>query len=348
MARASRGRWSCIARAIFARENWGALAVLAIFGSALAVMVWEMTDEALTEVLVRVSPGRPACERWIEHLRRAGFHVRVDAEPDSALTDQRLHIPAQLAACHTAITVNGPRYVIEGHVPADTLRRLLHEQPQLRGVAVPDTPAGAPGFDGAGPFDVVGFTSDGSTSLYEHRNGPVRTPAARLSFETRLLLASGAAVVALILTFLFFAGYLARVRVREETVDASLLLLPLQSNPEQIAQRLREGGVTSFTPVQIVPARSKERAGPTRGWMTSPAARKQVIATLAPVRMKSLPARRCLIVEIPRANALARFFGFWRARDLLERYRVRHGYRDNTIYMQVFDHRCLYVQPVRQ
>jgi len=346
MAKSSR-RWSRIARAVFARENWGAFAVLAIFGSLLAVMVWEMTDEALTDVLVHVSPGHPACERWIESLRRAGFHVRVepDAHPD---LHERLQIPAPLAACHTALTVNGPRYVIEGHVPADTIRRLLREQPPLRGIAVPGTPAGAPGFAGAGPFDVMSFAEDGSTALYEHRVGPVRTPIGRWSFETRLLLGAGVAVIGSILVFLFFAGYLTRVRVREETVDASLLLLPMRNDTEQIAQRLREGGLASFTPVQIVPARSKARADYTSGWIAAPSARKQVIATLAPVRMKSLPARRCLVVEIPRANALARFFGFARARDLLDRHRIRHGYRDNTIYMHVFAHRCLYVQPIRQ
>lgn len=341
-------RWRSVLRAVFARENWGALAVLAIFGSALAVMYWEMTDEALTDVMVRVSPRHPACERWIEYLRTAGFHVRVEAEPDYELTHERLRIPAQLSACHTAVTVNGPRYVLEGHIPADTIRRLLTEKPNLRGLSVPGMPDGAPGFGGAGSFDVMAFASDGTTSLYEHRVGPVPVVHGRLTFETRLLIGMGIVAVAGTLAFLFFAGYLTRVRVREETVDAVLLLLPLSDDIPQIAQRLEGGGVTDLRAVHVVAARSRARAAHPRGWLAAPSARRDIIATLAPVRIKVLPARRCLIVEISRANALARYFGIARARDLLERYRIRHGYRENTIYMELLEHRCRYVQPVRQ
>lgn len=77
-------------------------------------------------------------------------------------------ITDELAACHTAM-VDG--YVIEGHVPADLIQRLLRERPQIRGLAVPGMPPRSPGMDapGGGPYQVIAFTVDGRTSVYATR-----------------------------------------------------------------------------------------------------------------------------------------------------------------------------------
>lgn len=77
-------------------------------------------------------------------------------------------VPRELEACHTAI-VDG--YVVEGHVPADVVRRLLEERPDVRGVAVPGMPIGAPGMDGPNPqpYNVYTFDAGGNAVVYERR-----------------------------------------------------------------------------------------------------------------------------------------------------------------------------------
>jgi hypothetical protein len=77
-------------------------------------------------------------------------------------------VPQKLYSCHTA-TVQG--YVIEGHVPADLIYRLLKEQPAVAGLAVPGMPVGSPGMEGVNPqpYDVLTFDKDGNTSIYARR-----------------------------------------------------------------------------------------------------------------------------------------------------------------------------------
>ena len=80
----------------------------------------------------------------------------------------KYRVPADLEGCHTAL-VGG--YVIEGHVPADTIKRLLRERPQVVGVAVPGMPPGSPGMEQPGgrgrPYNVVSFDAQGTTRVYE-------------------------------------------------------------------------------------------------------------------------------------------------------------------------------------
>jgi hypothetical protein len=77
-------------------------------------------------------------------------------------------VPQKLYSCHTA-TVQG--YVIEGHVPADLIYRLLKEQPAVAGLAVPGMPVGSPGMEGVNPqpYEVLTFDKDGKTSIYARR-----------------------------------------------------------------------------------------------------------------------------------------------------------------------------------
>lgn len=83
---------------------------------------------------------------------------------------RRLGVPPALAACHTA-EVGG--YIVEGHVPADVIRRMLDEKPQIVGIAVPGMPVGSPGMEMPGRpaqrYDVIAWTADGSTSVYASR-----------------------------------------------------------------------------------------------------------------------------------------------------------------------------------
>ncbi|BBK38131.1 CopG family transcriptional regulator [Allostella sp. ATCC 35155] len=100
-------------------------------------------------------PACGCCDGWVAHMRQAGFRVTV-AAGDVYAAKERLGVPEDLASCHTA-TVDG--YVIEGHAPADAVRRLLAERPAATGLAVPGMPAGSPGMEGGAPetYDVVVF-----------------------------------------------------------------------------------------------------------------------------------------------------------------------------------------------
>ena len=103
--------------------------------------------ETLPLVSVTRDPSCGCCGGWVDHVRAAGFPVRVVESDDVNSLKQQLGVPPELASCHTA-EVDG--YVIEGHVPAAALRRLLAERPAATGLAVPGMPAGSPGMDGPG------------------------------------------------------------------------------------------------------------------------------------------------------------------------------------------------------
>lgn len=113
---------------------------------------------ALPLVIVTKDPSCGCCGAWVAHVEAAGFPVRVVESDDVFSLKQRLGVPADLASCHTAETDG---YVIEGHVPAAALRRLLAERPVATGLAVPGMPAGSPGMEVPGtapePYEVVLF-----------------------------------------------------------------------------------------------------------------------------------------------------------------------------------------------
>ena len=115
------------------------------------------------------SPPCAGCKDWIAHLEANGFSVTSYDEGNSDARD-RLGMPVQFGSCHTA-EVGG--YVIEGHVPAQEIYRLLDEKPEAVGLAVPAMPRGSPGMDGPAyggvrdPYDVPLVRSDGETSVFQ-------------------------------------------------------------------------------------------------------------------------------------------------------------------------------------
>ncbi|MFS8084660.1 MAG: DUF411 domain-containing protein [Acidobacteriota bacterium] len=118
-------------------------------------------------ITVYKSPACTCCEQWIKHLRANGFEVLIKEVSDTSEMKHKLGVPPALASCHTA-TIQG--YVIEGHVPAASIKRLLRERPAVAGLAVPGMPASAPGMDSpaAQPYTVLTFTADGRSADYEH------------------------------------------------------------------------------------------------------------------------------------------------------------------------------------
>ena len=99
---------------------------------------------SLPQVIVHKDPTCGCCTGWVEHVKAAGFPVRVKDTPDLNRVKARLVIPRHLAACHTAEVGD---YVVEGHVPASAIRKLLLEKPSARGLAVPGMPVGSPGME---------------------------------------------------------------------------------------------------------------------------------------------------------------------------------------------------------
>lgn len=105
------------------------------------------------------------CGKWIEHLRAGGFEVRAHDVPDLAASRAKLGVPAALGSCHTA-RIGG--YLVEGHVPAQDIRRLLADRPRAAGLAVPGMPQSAPGMDAGSndPYEVLLFQPDGGRLVY--------------------------------------------------------------------------------------------------------------------------------------------------------------------------------------
>lgn len=107
------------------------------------------------------------CSKWVEHLREQGFEVRTTDTRELAAFKASHGVPRQMESCHTALVAG---YVVEGHVPAADVRRLLEERPAITGLAVPGMPTGSPGMEVAGgrteAYDVVAFDRDGSTRVF--------------------------------------------------------------------------------------------------------------------------------------------------------------------------------------
>lgn len=121
---------------------------------------------APTRITVFKDPSCGCCRKWIEHLKKHGFDVISRDTSGMDRVKSTGGVPANLRSCHTAF-VKG--YVIEGHVPAADIQRLLAEKPKLAGVAVPGMPAGSPGMEVGGrvdKYDVVAFTRAGDHKVF--------------------------------------------------------------------------------------------------------------------------------------------------------------------------------------
>jgi hypothetical protein len=102
---------------------------------------------------------------WVAHLEEHGFTVKSTDVPNINRVKEIVGVPERVAACHTAI-VDG--YVVEGHVPAEDIKRLLADRPTLKGIAVAGMPLGSPGMEGPNPqpYDVMAFDEDGELTLF--------------------------------------------------------------------------------------------------------------------------------------------------------------------------------------
>jgi len=127
----------------------------------------QAAEPALPSITVYKSASCGCCRLWVQHLMQAGFTVQVKNLDNLNAVKQRVGIPAGLGSCHTA-EVGG--YFVEGHVPAQDIKRLLREHPRAKGLAVPGMPAGSPGMEVPSgkvqPYDVQLVAHDGKTSVF--------------------------------------------------------------------------------------------------------------------------------------------------------------------------------------
>ncbi|MGE3710874.1 MAG: DUF411 domain-containing protein [Hyphomicrobiaceae bacterium] len=131
---------------------------------AAAMVVTASTTRSADRPMMKVwkDPNCGCCGAWVSHLNRNGLRTRVMDVADMRSIKSRFGVPAGLGSCHTA-EIDG--YVIEGHVPALAISRLLKERPAGTGLSVPGMPIGSPGMEGGTPeiYDVVLFGANGSS-----------------------------------------------------------------------------------------------------------------------------------------------------------------------------------------
>jgi hypothetical protein len=132
--------------------------VISLLGASAA-----MAQATVVEVFK--SPYCGCCGKWVEHLQQNGFKVNAHDVEDVPAVRQKLGMPDRLGSCHTA-KIGG--YVVEGHVPATDIQRLLKEKPKALGLSVPSMPPGSPGMESSKPipYQTLLVQSDGSTRVF--------------------------------------------------------------------------------------------------------------------------------------------------------------------------------------
>jgi len=145
-----------------------ALVAAVALAGGVAVLAARAPKAAKPSVAVFKSPTCGCCAKWNAHMTAAGYTVNSTDRVDMSAVKDEQHVPAALRSCHTAV-VGG--YVLEGHVPADVVDKLLAEKPAgVVGLAVPGMPMGSPGMESADgaktPYNVVAFTKDGQSRVY--------------------------------------------------------------------------------------------------------------------------------------------------------------------------------------
>lgn len=147
-----------VSRRSFVRD-----AVVAALGLVVAREVWATQDKPA--MVVYKSPSCGCCGKWVDHVKANGFAVSVTDLDDMSPIKTRYKVGGALQSCHTSI-VGG--YVIEGHVPAADIKRLLKEKPKVHGLTIPGMPQSAPGMDLTPhqPYEVLSFTADGKTAVF--------------------------------------------------------------------------------------------------------------------------------------------------------------------------------------
>jgi len=143
---------------------WGGslVAVLGVLGLLLT------QQSVAADIVVYKSPTCGCCGKWVEHMEKAGLSVDVESRRDLAPIKRELGVPGRMQSCHTAKVGD---YFVEGHVPADLVKQLLADKPDIKGLTVPGMPMGSPGMEGPrkDPYNVIAIGKDGRARVYARR-----------------------------------------------------------------------------------------------------------------------------------------------------------------------------------
>ena len=154
---------------VMSRRSWlASVAGTLAGGVALSALATPASAASVAEPLtVYKDPSCGCCTKWVAHLTANGLKPVVKDRADMAALKDSLGVPKQLRSCHTAVA---GKYIIEGHVPASDLKRLIASAPKdVIGIAVPEMPAGSPGMEMGGRrdrYDVIAFGSGGATHVF--------------------------------------------------------------------------------------------------------------------------------------------------------------------------------------
>jgi hypothetical protein len=157
-----------------------------VLSIGLTVSGHVLANEA-RQATVYKNPECGCCEKYADYLQEHGFEVKVVVSHDLSLIKQQHGVPAQLRSCHTTV-IDG--YVVEGHIPLNTVRRLLAERPDIKGISLPGMPLGAPGMRGrpealqALPPGMEHLLKMGPFTIYEIADDPSRVYAIEQAEDT--------------------------------------------------------------------------------------------------------------------------------------------------------------------
>ncbi len=146
------------------RREW--LRRLAAITSAAVAWRAHARAQAGIPLVVYKDPSCGCCEAWIAHMKANGFAPAVTNTRDTDAVKRARGVPEALASCHTALAGG---YVIEGHVPAADVKKLLAQKPQgITGLTIPGMPSSAPGMDMQPfqPYTVLRFNAKGQTTVF--------------------------------------------------------------------------------------------------------------------------------------------------------------------------------------
>lgn len=145
--------------------------VLTSFAAAAAALALPVAaKESLPQVQVFKNPSCGCCGAWVDHMKAAGFAVNVTEVDDTAVARRKYGLPDRFGSCHTAVVAG---YVVEGHVPAKDVKKLLAMKPVAVGLAVPGMPVGLPGMEMGSrrdPYQVLLVAKDGRERVFSNYN----------------------------------------------------------------------------------------------------------------------------------------------------------------------------------
>ncbi len=130
---------------------------------------WDQVSESYKgnkQMTVYRSASCGCCGAWIQHMEKHGFKVKEIITEDLEAIKNQYNLPLELSSCHTAI-IDG--YVIEGHIPANDVKRFLTQKPDVLGITVPGMPIGTPGMEARDikqPFEILTFDNQGKTTVF--------------------------------------------------------------------------------------------------------------------------------------------------------------------------------------